>query len=62
MYCYVDKTYSKNSANEILGASEITANLYCNSVHLHWEGCVICSIDLKHMNMKHIIGLRVLGY
>ena len=29
---------------EILGASEITANLYCNCVHLRWEGCVICSI------------------
>ena len=31
----------------ILGASEITANLYCNCVHLYWEGCVICSIDLR---------------
>ena len=24
----------------IMGASEITANLYCNCVHLFWEGCV----------------------
>ena len=24
----------------ILGASEITENLYCNWVHLYWEGCV----------------------
>ena len=30
----------------ILGASEITADLYCNCVHLYWEGCVICSIEL----------------
>ena len=29
---------------DILGASEITANLYCNCVHL--EGCVICCIYL----------------
>ena len=26
----------------ILGASEITANLYC--VHLYWEGCLICTL------------------
>ena len=31
----------------VLGASEITANLYCNCVHLYWEGCVICSIYLR---------------
>ena len=31
----------------ILGASEITANLYCNCVHLYWEGCVICSLYLR---------------
>ena len=30
-----------------LGASEVTANLYCNCVHLYWEGCVIYSIDLR---------------
>ena len=29
---------------QVLGASEVTANLYCNCVHLHWEGCVIFSI------------------
>ena len=31
----------------ILGASEITANLYCNCVHLYWEAWVICSIYLR---------------
>ena len=31
----------------ILGASEITANLYCNYEYLYWEGCVICSIYLR---------------
>ena len=30
-----------------LGASENTANIYCNCVHLYWEGCVICSIYLR---------------
>ena len=24
----------------LLGASEITANLYCNYIYLYWEGCV----------------------
>ena len=28
----------------ILGASEITAKVYCNCVHLYWGGCVICHI------------------
>ena len=32
--------------NRLLGASEITANLNCYSVHLYWKGCVICSIYL----------------
>ena len=31
----------------ILGASEITANLYCNCVYLYWKGCMICSIYLR---------------
>ena len=31
----------------VLGASEITANLYCNFEYLYWEGCVICSIYLR---------------
>ena len=31
----------------ILGASEITASLNCNCVHLYWKGCVICSIYLR---------------
>ena len=31
----------------ILGAPEITANLYCNFVHLYWEGYVICCIYLR---------------
>ena len=29
---------------DILGAPEITANLYCNLAYLYWEGCLICSI------------------
>ena len=35
-----------NIKNDILGALEIPANLYCNWVHLYWAGCVICSIYL----------------
>ena len=31
----------------ILGASRITANLYCEFVHLYWERCVICSMYLQ---------------
>ena len=31
----------------VLGASEITANLYCNFVYLYCEGCVICIIYLR---------------
>ena len=31
----------------VLGASEITANLYCNCVDLYWESCVICSKHLR---------------
>ena len=30
----------------ILGAPEITANLYRNIVYLYWGGCGICSIYL----------------
>ena len=30
-----------------MGASEITANPYCNCVYLYWEGCAICSIHLR---------------
>ena len=37
-----------------LGASEVIANLYCNCVHLHWEGCVICSLYLRQ-HMKRSI-------
>ena len=33
----------------ILGASEINANIYCNCVHLYWEGCVISSLYLQLM-------------
>ena len=33
--------------SHILGVSEVTANLYCNCVHLYWEGCVIFSIFLR---------------
>ena len=32
---------AKLFAQYILGASEITANLYCNGVHLNWEGCAV---------------------
>ena len=31
----------------VLGASEITANLYCYCVHLYLEVCVICSLYLR---------------
>ena len=31
----------------ILGAPEITANIYFNCLYLYWEGCVICSIYLQ---------------
>ena len=27
--------------------NDLLANLYCNCVYLHWEGCVICSIYLR---------------
>ena len=33
---------SNNRDHSLLVASEITANLYCNCVHLYWESCVIC--------------------
>ena len=33
------------SLGHILGALEITANLYCNCVHLYREVCVIFSIQ-----------------
>ena len=26
---------------------ESTANLYCNFVHMYWEGCVICSVYMR---------------
>jgi len=32
---------------DILGASDITANLYCYCVYLYWEGSVIFSIYLR---------------
>ena len=38
----------------LLSAAEITANLYCNCIHLHWKGCAICSIYLRYL-MKHCI-------
>ena len=38
----------------ILGASEITANLCCNCVYLYWEGCVICSIYLRLYMERYI--------
>ena len=38
----ISKEIEKKS--KLLGASEVTANLYCNCVRLYWEGCVIFSI------------------
>ena len=34
------------SSSHLLGAPEVTANLYCNFAYLYWKGCVICSIYL----------------
>ena len=31
----------------LLGIPEVTANLYCNCVHLHGEGSVFCSTNLR---------------
>ena len=31
----------------LLGASEITAHLYCNCVYLYWKGFVIFSLHLR---------------
>ena len=56
-FCYIflfrtpDPTFEKSQSGStirihianILDVSEITANLYCNCVHLYWEGCEICS-------------------
>ena len=39
--------YFKVYLIQVMGASEITANLYCNCVYLYWEGCVVCSIYLR---------------
>ena len=39
----------------VLGDSEITANLYCNSANLYWEGCVICSKYLRYY-MERSVG------
>ena len=43
----------------ILGASEVTANLYCNFVYLYWEGCVICSIYLRKQFLMNFEGTTV---
>ena len=44
----------------LLGASEITANLYCNCVHLYWEGCVICSLYIyETLCMMNFLGRRL---
>ena len=40
----------------VLGASEITANLYCNFVYLYWEGCVICSTYLR-LYMERLLSI-----
>ena len=36
-----------DAGKHVLGDSEGTANLYCNSTYPYWEGCVICSIYLR---------------
>ena len=48
-------TVLKFRNHPILGVSEITTNLYCNCVHMYWEGCVICSIYLRSL-MKRSVG------
>ena len=42
---------------KVQGASEITANLYCNCEYLYWEGCVICSVYLRYY-MERLVPLR----
>mgnify|MGYP006863773471 CR=1 FL=1 len=41
--------------DQVLGASEITTNVYCNSVYLYREGCVICSICFKKLRVREKI-------
>ena len=31
----------------LMGDPEVIANLNCNFAYAHWEGCVICSINLR---------------
>ena len=47
--------------NSVLGAPEVTANLYCNCVHLYLKGCVICSIYLR-LIMKRSVAVSMNYY
>ena len=39
---------AKKVCTQLLGDQEVTANLYCNFAYLYWEGCVICSVNLRY--------------
>ena len=39
------------------GFLRITADLYCNRVHLYWEGCVICTIYFR-LYLKRTVCMR----
>ena len=47
IYCMSKKFRPILYIKLLLGASEITANLYRNCVHLYWEGYVNCRIYLR---------------
>ena len=47
IYIYIYIFSMKPKVTMVMVASEITANVYCNCVHIYWEGCVICSIYLR---------------
>ena len=42
------------SGIDILGAPEITANLYCNFVYLYWEGSGIFIIYLRKYMARRV--------
>ena len=47
IYIYIYIFSMKPKVTMVMVASEITENVYCNCVHIYWEGCVICSIYLR---------------
>ena len=48
------------STDHILGASEVSANLYCNSrIHLYWEGCVIFAVTYGAHGIYFIIPAKL---